>query len=144
MFKLTGSVMVLISSVILFSRKTAEYYYTYIFLRKAEVAARQILYEINSNLSYDKILKKIGFDKFKFLSDGASNVYILKNEYYAVENFFDNLGKRDSISEKEYIIFNLNNIKKQKDNYCKKYCETAKMHIVSGAAAGLVIIIFLI
>lgn len=144
MFKLIGCIMIIFSSVFIFSQKILESYFTYKFLTYAEDITEKVMYESTINLSYDKICRKIGFDKESYFKKAENNRYISRREYLKVKDFMDNLGKRDSQSEKQYISYNLKNIKTEKEKYYKSYCENRKVYILSGTAIGLITVIFLI
>ncbi|MBE6877621.1 MAG: hypothetical protein E7488_00425 [Ruminococcaceae bacterium] len=144
MFKLIGSFMIVFSSVFISSRKVIENYFTYRFLMQVEKTTELLMHEIETNLSYDKLFRKIDFDKSNFFSKSELNSFIKKDEFFAVKDFMDNLGKRSSGSEKNYIALNLSNIKYKKEMYYKSYCETRKVYTFYGGAIGLFIIILFI
>jgi len=144
MFKVIGSIMVLFSSVFVCSRKVLESYFTYKFLQHTEQMTETLIYERGKNLSYDKVFEKIDFDKKYYISATEKNGYINKEELLSVKEFLDNLGKRDSNSEKIYIDYNLKNIKRKKEIYYRSYCDNRKVYTLYGCAIGLFIIIFFI
>ena len=144
MFKFAGCVLVILSSVMIFSTKVLESYFTYRFLLKSENIAEKLLCEKGTNLSYEKLFAKIGFDKKEYYLAAGKNRYIKQKEYIYVRDFWDNLGKRDADSEYKYIEINLKNIKRQKDMYYKTYCDDRKVYTLSGAAIGVFISIILI
>jgi len=104
----------------------------------------KLIFESGINLSYDNIFKKINFKKDLFLSKAEKNRYIKSEEYMYVKEFTDNLGKRNSSSEKEYLCYNLSNIKHKKDDYYKSYCETQRIYTMCGFAIGIFIIVIFI
>ncbi len=144
MFKFIGSIMILASSVFVCSRKVLESYFTYKFLQNTEQLTETLICERGKNLSYDKVFKRMNFDIKYFISGTEKNGYIKKEEIISVKEFLNNLGKRDSNSEKIYIEFNLKNIKHKKEIYYKSYCENRKVYTLYGGAIGLFIIIFFI
>ena len=144
MFKFAGSVLMFISATLIFSKKVFEDYFTYKFLEQIENIAEKMLYENSMNLPYKTLLRKIGFEKDTYIENKKINRYILSTEIAMVYEFFDNLGKRDSESEKQYITTNLVKIKRQKNMYLKRYNENKRTHILCGAAVGVFIIIVLI
>ena len=144
MFKFAGCMLIILSSVMIFSTKVLESYFTYRFLMKGESIAEKLMCEKGTNLSYEKLFEKIGFEKNKYYLTAEENRYINRKEYLSVRDFLDNLGKRDADSEYKYIEINLKNIKRQKDMYYKTYCEDRKIYMLSGAATGVFISIILI
>ena len=144
MFKFLGCMIVTMSSIMLFSRKVLENYFTYRFLSKAENYTEKLMYEKGTNLSYDKLFGKIALNKNEYYSAAVKNRYIKQEEYIYVRNFLDNLGKRDAVSELKYIEVNLKNIKHKREIHHRLYCEDRKIYMLSGTAIGLLISILLI
>ncbi|MBQ6896949.1 MAG: hypothetical protein IJN69_07050 [Oscillospiraceae bacterium] len=143
MLKLSGCVITVISATLLFSRKVLENYYTYKFLDKAVQTIKQISFE-GGNISYKQIFEKMDFDRTLFIRRAEENFYIAKKYTEEVKMFFDGLGRRDSDSEKQYILYGLNIIEHRKDECFEVYKESRKVYVMCGAAAGLLAVIFLI
>ena len=143
MFKLTGSILVLCSTVFISSQKVLECYFTYRFLHKVADTIKTIQYENATNMPYTQVFEKISFDKNIFFSKAKSNGYILHKEIETAKMFFDNLGRRDKIGETEYLNYNFEVFTAKSKEYCKRYNEIKKTHILCGIAVGLFIIIFL-
>ena len=78
MFKLAGSVFILISSTVILSRNVLNYYFTYKFLEYAEEVLSKLQYENLLNLSYDKLFSKIDFEYKSYIDTAKSNRYIKK------------------------------------------------------------------
>lgn len=143
MFKLTGSILVLCSTVFISSQKVLECYFTYRFLQKLADTIKTIQYENATNMPYPQFFERISFDKDIFFSKAKSNGYILHKEIETAKMFFDNLGRRDKIGETEYLNYNFEVFTAKSKEYCKRYNEIKKTHILCGIAVGLFIIIFL-
>ena len=143
MFKLAGGILVLCSTVFISSQQVLKYYFTYRFLQKVADTIKTIQYENATNMPYTQVFKKISFDKDMFFSKAKSNGYILHKEIETAKMFFDNLGRRDKIGETEYLNYNFEVFTAKSKEYCKRYNEIKKTHILCGIAVGLFIIIFL-
>lgn len=144
MFKFTGSIFIIVSSYMIFNRRTFVYYCTYKFLHKVVVAIEKLQYEKNSNMTYDDIFKKINFNWKHYIEQSKNNRYIVFEETEKTMDFFANLGKRDSMSEEKYINHNLRSFIDKKNSYHKKYCDCQKVYAVCGISFGLLIVVFLI
>ena len=144
MYKLAGGLLIICSTVFVFSQRIFENYFTYKFLYSVFDIMVKIQYENGSNMPYSTVYKKIGFDYSKFIAKAKSNGYVKRSEIEQTEIFFDNLGKRDKNSEKEYIEYNRLSVERKFQSYYSKYNEIKKSHLMCGIAAGLLIIIFFI
>ena len=144
MFKFAGALMVLGSTVFLFSQKVLEKYFTYKFLDDTYKILQKIHQENSSNISYNKIFENIRFDYHKYIEKANGNGYINKLEIKYVKNIFENLGKHNSISEQILIQNYMDNIDYKKQNYFTEYSNIKKTHILCGIAAGLFVVILLI
>ena len=144
MLKLAGSILLLCSTVFISSQKVLECYFTYKFLDKICDVIRLLQFENSTNLPYKQVFEKIKFDKNNFFTKVKSNGYILRKEVKDAEIFFDNLGKRDKISEIEYINYSYEIFKLKSKEYFDRYNQIKKPYLIAGVAAGLVIIIVLI
>ena len=90
-------------------------------------------------------LKKFTDDDWKnYISVCRKNNYIKKEEIDFVNDFFSNLGKRDTESEEKYIQYYLEKLIAKQDIYYKQYCKDNKIYGMCGISLGLFIIIFLI
>ena len=58
--------------------------------------------------------------------------------------FFENIGKRDRISERQYIKNHIDIFNSKYIEYLNKYNETQRTNLIYGIAFGTVIIIFII
>lgn len=144
MCKVMGSVLIMCSTIFIFSQKVLENYFTYKFLHSILGIIVRIQYENGANIPYIKVFEKIGFNYTEFFIKVKTNGYIKRCEIEYVQYFFENLGKRDKNSEKEYIEYHLSSITQKVKDYQKTYSEIKKSHIMCGIAAGLTIIIFFI
>lgn len=144
MLKFAGSVLIMCSTVFIFSQKVFEYYFTYKFLYVVLDIITKIQYENGSNMTYKKVYEKIGFDYTNFFVKAKTNGYIKRSEIDNAQTFFKNLGKRDKDGEKEYIEHNRASISAKVQRYYADYIEIKKSHFMCGVAAGLLIIIFFI
>lgn len=144
MFKLAGSILVLISTVFISSQKVLECYFTYRFLQAVTDIIKTIQFENSTNIPYAQLYMKIGFDKYIFFAKANSNGYIVHREIENAKNFFDNLGKRDKLAEKEYLNYNAEIFQAKAEEFYDRFNRVKKTHILCGMAVGLFIIIFLI
>ena len=144
MLRVVGSVLLFVSITVIFSKKLLEDYFNYKFLEQIENITEKMLYENSLNLPYETLLRKIGFEKNAYIENKKLNRYISSREIDMVYDFFENLGKRDSESEKQYITTNLIKIKRQKNVYLKKYNENKRTRILCGVALSAFVIIVLI
>ena len=144
MYELAGGLLVICSTVFLFSQKIFENYFTYKFLYSVFDIIVKIQYENGSNMPYSTVYKKIDFDYSDFITRAKTNGYVKRSEIEQAEIFFDNLGKRDKNSEKEYIEYNRLSVERKFQSYYSKYNEIKKSHLMCGIASGMLIIIFFI
>ncbi|MBQ5324389.1 MAG: hypothetical protein J6J58_02970 [Oscillospiraceae bacterium] len=128
----------------IFNRTILENYYTYKFLKMNVTIVQKILFEKNVNMVYEEIFSKLKFDWKNYISVCRKNNYINKEEIDFVNNFFSNLGKRDTESEEKYIQYYLERLIAKQDIYYKQYCKDNKIYGMCGISLGLFIIIFLI
>ncbi|MBQ5313578.1 MAG: hypothetical protein J6K30_05955, partial [Oscillospiraceae bacterium] len=105
---------------------------------------QKIIFEKNVNMVYEEIFSKLKFDWKNYISVCRKNNYINKEEIDFVNNFFSNLGKRDTESEEKYIQYYLERLIAKQDIYYKQYCKDNKIYGMCGISLGLFIIIFLI
>ncbi len=144
MYKIVGSIFIVLSSYMIFNRTILENYYTYKFLKKNVTIVQKILFEKNVNMVYEEIFSKLKFDWKNYISVCRKNNYIKKEEIDFVNDFFSNLGKRDTESEEKYIQYYLEKLITKQDIYYKQYCKDNKIYGMCGISLGLFIIIFLI
>ncbi|MBE6894095.1 MAG: hypothetical protein E7483_00595 [Ruminococcaceae bacterium] len=144
MFKVAGSIFVLVSSIFIFCQKVLKCFFTYKFLLDTVDIIQKIQFESSANLIYTKLYENINFDKNIFFENAKANAYIEDKEITLVQSFFEELGKRDKMAEHEYVDYNLKKFIASSQEYLKKYSEIKKTHFICGVAAGLFIIIFLI
>jgi len=144
MFKLTGSVLIIMAAVFLLNQKTIELYFTLKFLSAVSELLHKILYENNSNLTYRDLFVKLNFNADKFITDNKCNRYIDKTELDRVLLFMNNLGKRDKEAEIKYLEHNLSYFENKRNILQKKYAETQKVHLLYGLTVGIFISIILI
>ena len=144
MYKIVGSIFIVLSSYMIFNRTILENYYTYKFLKMNVTIVQKILFEKNVNMVYEEIFSKLKFDWKNYISVCRKNNYINKEEIDFVNNFFSNLGKRDTESEEKYIQYYLERLIAKQDIYYKQYCKDNKIYGMCGISLGLFIIIFLI
>ena len=128
----------------IFNRTILENYYTYKFLKMNVTIVQKILFEKNANMVYEEIFSKLKFDWKNYISVCKKNNYIKKEEIDFVNDFFSNLGKRDTESEEKYIQYYLEKLITKQDIYYKQYCKDNKIYGMCGISLGLFIIIFLI
>ena len=144
MYKIVGSIFIVLSSYMIFNRRILENYYTYKFLKKNVTMVQKIVFEKNVNMVYEEIFSKLKFDWKNYISVCRKNNYIKKEEIDFVNDFFSNLGKRDTESEEKYIQYYLEKLIAKQDIYYKQYCKDNKIYGMCGISLGLFIIIFLI
>lgn len=144
MFKIIGSLMVVFSASFMFSQKTLVYFFTYRFIKENINIIEKIMYEKNTNLTYNKIFQKIGFDKNKYLLKSEKNLYIDKQVFEYVKTFYENLGKRDSVSENQYFEYHIKELNRNQHDYYKKYIENRKINLIYGISIGSFVAIYLI
>ncbi len=144
MYKIVGSIFIVLSSYMIFNRTILENYYTYKFLKMNVTIVQKILFEKNVNMVYEEIFSKLKFDWKNYISVCRKNNYIKKEEIDFVNDFFSNLGKRDTESEEKYIQYYLEKLITKQDIYYKQYCKDNKIYGMCGISLGLFIIIFLI
>ncbi|MBP1551737.1 MAG: hypothetical protein J6C04_05605 [Oscillospiraceae bacterium] len=144
MYKIVGIIFIVISSYMIFNRTILENYYTYKFLKMNVTIVQKILFEKNANMVYEEIFSKLKFDWKNYISVCKKNNYIKKEEIDFVNDFFSNLGKRDTESEEKYIQYYLEKLITKQDIYYKQYCKDNKIYGMCGISLGLFIIIFLI
>lgn len=144
MLKLAGCIMIVISTTAVFSSKILKAYFTYRFMAEIADVSEKIIYESETNMPYDFILRKIGFDKSAYLKKAQTNHYIKNSEYKRVEAFISDLGKRDKNAEKQYLRYNLDSINHIMNIYFNEYRQNSKIYVMCGAAVGLLIVIFII
>ena len=144
MYKIVGSIFIVLSSYMIFNRRILENYYTYKFLKKNVTMVQKIVFEKNVNMVYEEIFSKLKFDWKNYISVCRKNNYIKKEEIDFVNDFFSNLGKRDTESEEKYIQYYLEKLITKQDIYYKQYCKDNKIYGMCGISLGLFIIIFLI
>ena len=144
MYKIVGSIFIVLSSYMIFNRTILENYYTYKFLKMNVTIVQKILFEKNVNMVYEEIFSKLKFDWKNYISVCRKNNYIKKEEIDFVNDFFSNLGKRDTESEEKYIQYYLEKLISKQDIYYKQYCKDNKIYGMCGISLGLFIIIFLI
>lgn len=144
MFKIIGSLMVVFSASFMFSQKTLVYFFTYRFIKENINIIEKIMYEKNTNLTYNKIFQKIGFDKNKYLLKSEKNLYIDKQVFKYVKTFYENLGKRDSVSENQYFEYHIKELNRNQQDYYKKYIENRKINLIYGISIGSFVAIYLI
>ena len=144
MYKIVGSIFIVLSSYMIFNRTILENYYTYKFLKKNVTIVQKIAFEKNINMVYEEIFSKLKFDWKNYISVCRKNNYIKKEEIDFVNDFFSNLGKRDTESEEKYIQYYLEKLITKQDIYYKQYCKDNKIYGMCGISLGLYIIIFLI
>ena len=144
MFKIIGSLMVVFSASFMFSQKTLVYFFTYRFIKENINIIEKIIYEKNTNLTYNKIFQKIGFDKNKYILKSEKNLYIDKQVFEYVKTFYENLGKRDSVSENQYFEYHIKELNRNQQNYYKKYIENRKINLIYGISIGSFVAIYLI
>jgi len=144
MYKIVGSIFIVLSSYMIFNRTILENYYTYKFLKMNVTIVQKIIFEKNINIVYEEIFSKLKFDWKNYISVCRKNNYIKKEEIDFVNDFFSNLGKRDTESEEKYIQYYLEKLITKQDIYYKQYCKDNKIYGMCGISLGLFIIIFLI
>ena len=144
MYKIVGSIFIVLSSYMIFNRTILENYYTYKFLKKNVTIVQKIAFEKNINMVYEEIFSKLKFDWKNYISVCRKNNYIKKEEIDFVNDLFSNLGKRDTESEEKYIQYYLEKLIAKQDIYYKQYCKDNKIYGMCGISLGLFIIIFLI
>jgi len=144
MYKIVGSIFIVLSSYMIFNRTILENYYTYKFLKMNVTIVQKIIFEKNINIVYEEIFSKLKFDWKNYISVCRKNNYIKKEEIDFVNDFFSNLGKRDTESEEKYIQYYLEKLITKQDIYYKQYCKDNKIYGMCGISLGLYIIIFLI
>jgi len=144
MYKVVGSIFIVLSSYMIFNRTILENYYTYKFLKKNVTIVQKIAFEKNINMVYEEIFSKLKFDWKNYISVCRKNNYIKKEEIDFVNDLFSNLGKRDTESEEKYIQYYLEKLIAKQDIYYKQYCKDNKIYGMCGISLGLFIIIFLI
>lgn len=144
MYKIVGSIFIVLSSYMIFNRTILENYYTYKFLKMNVTIVQKILFEKNVNMVYEEIFSKLKFDWKNYISVCRKNNYIKKEEIDFVNDFFSNLGKRDTESEEKYIQYYLEKLITKQDIYYKQYCKDNKIYGMCGISLGLFIIILLI
>ncbi len=144
MYKIVGSIFIVLSSYMIFNRTILENYYTYKFLKMNVTIVQKILFEKNVNMVYEEIFSKLKFDWKNYISVCRKNNYIKKEGVDFVNDFFSNLGKRDTESEEKYIQYYLEKLITKQDIYYKQYCKDNKIYGMCGISLGLFIIIFLI
>ena len=143
MYKLIGSIMIIVSSIYFFNKKTISFYVTYKFLKEIDYNLQRLSFENNKHLTYEDLFKEFEFDYISVI-ERYQNIFINKTEIDFVKIFFENHGKRDNKSEEEYLKYHLDFIKNKINNYYSKYNECKKIYLISGISFGLFIIIFLI
>ena len=144
MFKLTGAVLIMLSTVFISSQKILELWFTYRFLQQTADIIQKLIYEKDLNTVYGKIFDKWNFDYTCFINLAKSNGYIKRSEINYVNSFFYGLGRHNSAAEEKYLYDSLIAVIQRKDEYYLNYRKNKKLHILCGAAAGMLIIIFLI
>lgn len=144
MFKITGIILVIFSTVFVSSQKILEYRFTHNFFTSVTEIIKQIQYENTINQTYKKVFQKIDFDLEKFLNKAKGNGYIKRGDIKTVQMFFEGLGKRDRTAEYEYILYNLEKFESSAENYFLRYSEAKKTHLLCGISTGMIIIIFFI
>ena len=144
MYKIVGSIFIVLSSYMIFNRTILENYYTYKFFKMNVTIVQKILFEKNINMVYEEIFSKLKFDWKNYISVCRKNNYIKKEEIDFVNDLFSNLGKRDTESEEKYIQYYLEKLIAKQDIYYKQYCKDNKIYGMCGISLGLFIIIFLI
>ena len=144
MYKIVGSIFIVLSSYMIFNRTILENYYTYKFLKMNVTIVQKILFEKNVNMVYEEIFSKLKFDWKNYISVCRKNNYIKKEEIDFVNDFLSNLGKRYTESEEKYIQYYLEKLITKQDIYYKQYCKDNKIYGMCGISLGLFIIIFLI
>ena len=144
MFKLAGSIMIILSSVFIFSRKSIVNYCTADFLKHIVNIIQQIDYKKFRNLSYDTLFKEIGFDYEKEFEKYSKNIFICQKEIDTVNEFFGNIGKRDREAENKYLKYSLETFDNKQKEYFKAYTDCRKINLLGGMAMGLFIVLFLI
>ena len=85
MLKFIGAVIIVLTSVLLFSRKVLESYFTYMFLKKSEDYITKLMLELGTNLPYKKIMENIAFDKDRFFRDAGKNRFVISEEYFKIK-----------------------------------------------------------
>ncbi|MBQ5313262.1 MAG: hypothetical protein J6K30_04330, partial [Oscillospiraceae bacterium] len=121
----------------IFNRTILENYYTYKFLKMNVTIVQKILFEKNVNMVYEEIFSKLKFDWKNYISVCRKNNYIKKEEIDFVNDFFSNLGKRDTESEEKYIQYYLEKLITKQDIYYKQYCKDNKIYGMCGISLGL-------
>ena len=144
MIKLSGCIITVLSATLFFSRKVLENFFTYRFMDKAMQIVQQMNIESDGSMPYSKLFERIGFESSIFIGQAEKNVYVNKKYIEEIKRFFDNLGKRNSKAEKQYVLHNLNIMEHRRDRCYREYTENRKTHIMCGAAVGFLTVIFLI
>ena len=127
MYKIVGSIFIVLSSYMIFNRTILENYCTYKFLKMNVTIVQKILFEKNVNMVYEEIFSKLKFDWKNYISVCRKNNYIKKEEIDFVNDFFSNLGKRDTESEEKYIQYYLEKLITKQDIYYKQYCRDTNL-----------------
>ncbi len=144
MFKIIGCVMIVFSASFMFSQKTLVYFFTYKFIKETLYIAEKIMYEKNTNLTYNKIFEKICVDREKYLNKAEKNLYIDRQIFEYIQAFFSDLGKRDSISENQYFKYHLAELEREKKDFYKKYIDNRKINLIYGISIGAFVSIYLV
>ena len=144
MYKLLGSIFVIMSTVFMFSIKTMEKYYTYKHLCVTVEIINKLQFEKNSSHTYTTLYKKIGFDRNSYTEKAKQNIFTDETAVRKTEEFFDNLGKRDTEGEQQYLEYNLKNFENMAEYYRNEYTENRKIRLLCGGAAGIFVVLILI
>lgn len=143
MFKIAGSIMIITASIFIFNKNSFTYFFTYSFFKHITEILKNIDYEFNTNISYEELFEKINFHYKKDMENYSKNIFIKNKELKEVNEFFINLGKRDRVSERQYIKNYIDVFKNKYIEYFNKYKENQKTNLIYGISFGIVIIILI-
>ncbi|MEG3029522.1 MAG: hypothetical protein RR827_03910 [Oscillospiraceae bacterium] len=111
---------------------------------KTIAIVKKINFERNSNMVYEKLFKKLDFNKQKFIAEMQANCYIDSNIKDKVNSFFGELGRKNKSAEDEYVDYFLSSLILDKKEYSEQYMQNKKLYVLYGFSLGLFIVIILI
>jgi len=154
MFKITGCLMIVFSSVMIFMKNSIRDKTTYEFLKQTSELCRYIHLDCNNGKNYPDFFQNIGkyglsyYRSFSFPYNDKNNICITKyhiaeNVVIEVESFFRQLGKRTKEKESEYLEYSINYFALKSDEYRRKYEKNRQLNFVTGMSAGIMIAIMI-
>ncbi len=143
MFKLTGSIMIIVAIVVFTTEKVAKSYITYNYMSEVTSLLYLLKDACQAGKTYSAISDKIDKRKYRLLFDKNKEYILDERRLNETRLMFTTLGRKNKKEEIEMLQYYISQTEKESNEYKNYFDKNIKTVLGSGIYIALVIIIVL-